>query len=476
MDVVFVIFGATGDLAKKRIFPALYKLSTQNLLPKKFKIIASARSQYSSEQFREYLKNNLKIDIVADFENFAKSVDYLVADVTENHNLPDIKKSLDEFKKSVGSHVQVIYYLAISPTIFEQALENIGKHKLNLDASRIIIEKPFGHDLKSAQNINRELSKFFGENQIYRIDHYLGKETVQNLFVFRFGNEIFEPIWNSKYIDHVQITAAEFIGVEKRGEFYDKTGALRDITQNHLLQLLALTAMQEPTAFTPQAIDQKKIEIIKSIKRLTETEVKKTTVRAQYEGYRQEEKINPKSQTESYALIKLELDHPKWQGVPFYLRTGKKLTGQVTSVILQLKETGHKVLENFWKKPLPNHITLQIQPTGGIGIRVVAKKPGLATELEPIDMEYCYKVDDHQLEAYERLLVDVTLGDQTLFMSQQLIEEAWKVIDPIEKAWVKNSVPLETYKPGTWGPDASDKLLKTDGREFLAPLLTICKI
>jgi len=483
-SAVFVIFGATGDLSKKRIFPALFKLFKNKLLPEKFKVLACARTKFSSEQFRSYLFENIVIKEKDGFDNFGKIVDYLSLDVAKDINLSHLTKAIDIFENEIETCPQRIFYMAVSPSILKDSFENFGKNNLHIGCTkhmnkpRVIIEKPFGSDLKSAQELNLILRKYFNDDQIYRIDHYLGKETVQNIFAFRFANEIFEPVWNNKYIDHVQITTAEYIGVEKRGEFYDRTGALRDIVQNHLLQLLSLITMEQPQNFRAQSINEKKLEIIKSIKKLSGDETQNSTVRGQYEGYLREEKINPKSQTESYALIKLAIENERWQGVPFYLRTGKKLTGKVTSIIIQFKEKGHKLFENFWESPLPNHITIQIQPNEGIGIRLAAKKPGLESSLEPVDMEFCYKTsfDTPQPEAYERLLLDVILADQSLFLSQEIVEESWKIIDPIENVWQVGKPKLATYKVGTWGPEEANDLIEKDGRKWLQPLLTICKI
>lgn len=491
---VFVIFGATGNLARKRIFPALFALSKQNLLPQNFKVIAAARTPHTTEEFRKSLPDALELEVKTDlpdltssirnqagWEEFAKQIDYLSLDVAEDKNLGELKKLLDYFEKETGACAQRIFYMAIAPDIFESAVENLGKNNLHQNCThgkspRVIVEKPFGKSLLSARTLSATLSKYFQENQIYRIDHYLGKETVQNIFAFRFANEIFEPIWSNEFIDSVQITTAERIGVATRGEFYEKTGALRDILQNHLIQLMTLVTMDAPQNFQAGEINKKKLQIVKSIKKLSAEEIKTHTVRGQYEGYRQEEKVDPNSSTETYTLAKLFIENPRWQNVPFYLRTGKKLEGKVTSIIVQFKEKGHSLFRD--QKTFPNHITIQIQPNEGIGVQLAAKKPGLAMELEPVDMEFCYKTsfDTPQPEAYERLLMDVMLGDQSLFMSEELIEEAWKIIDPIEEAWAKNLVPLSTYKPGGWGPKEADQLIEKDGRKWLAPILTICRI
>lgn len=482
--LVLVIFGATGDLAKKRIFPALFKLFSAELLPSKFKIICAARTKYSNQDFQNYVQENLSAESSAILDEFTNSIEYLPVDVAEDKNLSNIKAAIENFEKETQSCPQTIYYMAIAPGIFAKAIENLGIEGLNISCrehnakSRIIVEKPFGSSLESALTLKLLLEKFFSEDQVYRIDHYLGKETVQNILAFRFGNEIFEPTWNNQYIDHIQIITSEHVGVENRGEFYDKSGALRDIMQNHLLQLLSIITMEEPQQFNAKEINNRKMAVLKDVKRLSPEEAAAATVRGQYKGYLEEPKINPQSQTETYALIKLEVDNPRWRGVPVYLRTGKKLTGKVTSIIIQFKDTKHQLFSDLTLKPTPNHITLQIQPNEGIGIRLVAKKPGLDTSIEPVDMEFCYKTsfDAPQPEAYERLIMDVILGDQSLFIAQDVIEECWRIIDPIEDAWQTGKVPLAKYEPGTWGPKEADELIEKDGRQWLTPFLTICKI
>ena len=484
LATAFIIFGATGELSQTRLFPALYELFREDYLPQNFKIIASARSKLTTGQFRDLLKERVEPSIQKAWDNFANRIEYMSADVEQNINLSKIETALNTYEQEVGVCAKRVFYMAISPTIYEKSIENLGINKLNLgckmhtNRARIIIEKPFGHDLTTAKSLNLKLAQYFVEDQIYRIDHYLGKETVQNIFAFRFGNELFEPIWNNKFVDSVQITAAEYVGVEKRGDYYDQAGALRDVTQNHLLQLIALVAMDTPQSFNAQMVRSKKLETIKAIRKMKKEEIISSTVRAQYEGYKKEEKVNDNSLTETYAYTKFHIDNPRWQGVPFYVRTGKRLTGKVTSIIFEFKERGHLVFENFWDKKMPNHITLQIQPNEGIGIRLVAKKPGLETQLEPVDMEFCYKTSfgSHQPDAYERLLLDVILGDQTLFIDQETIEESWKIIDPIIEVWQSNKVKLATYPQGSWGPEEVEKLIQKDGRTWLAPLLTICKI
>lgn len=478
----FVIFGATGDLATKKIFPSLFKLFCANLLPKEFKIVATARSPFTTDQFTQLLKETQQIDDKEKWTSFIKTIKYLPSDIEKKIGLEEIKQQLEALEKETKVCAQRIFYMAISPFIYEYAFDTLGEFKFNLGCqvhskkARIVIEKPFGYNYESSQILNTKLNSYFTEEQIYRIDHFLGKETVQNIFAFRFANEILEPIWNNKYIDHVQITLAEHLGVERRGEYYDQAGALRDTIQNHLLQLLCIVTMEQPKKFDQASIREKKIEILKKIRRLSEKDVKTNTVRGQYEGYLQEDKVDPKSQSETFALVKLFIDNKRWKGVPFYLRTGKKLTGKVTSIILSLKENDHPLFSNFTKESIGNHITLQIQPNEGIGLHLAAKKPGLTTHLEPVDMEFCYKTsfDSPQPDAYERLLMDIIQGDQTLFLGQ--IGESWKIIDSIRNAWDKNLAPLTTYKQGSWGPKEADDLITADKRNWLAPLLTICKI
>lgn len=478
---IFVIFGATGDLSRKKIFPSFFELFKNKLLPDRFKIIAAARSPFTTSQFLEILKAT--IDTKSNnWSDFAKLVEYFPCDVERDINLDKLNDKLTGFEKEINQCTQRVFYMAISPFIYETAFELIGKHNLHLGCTnhskktRIVVEKPFGYNFESAQVLHQKLSSYFDESQIFRIDHFLGKETVQNIFAFRFANEIFEPIWNSKYIDNIQITSAEYVGVERRGEYYDKSGALRDVVQNHLLQLLCIATMEEPNKFEQQAIREKKLAILKSIKRLTPEQVQSATIRAQYENYLKEEKVDPESTTETYAMVKLEIENERWHGVPIYLRTGKKLTGKVTSIIFSFKENIHALYQGVQKEAMPNSITIQIQPNEGIGIRIIAKKPGLTTELEPVDMEFCYKrsFDKPQPDAYERLLLDIIAGDQTLFLGQ--VGESWKIIDPIRQVWDSNRPKLTTYKPGSWGPKEADKLIRRDKRQWLAPLLTICKI
>ncbi len=482
LTTVFIIFGATGDLSRKKIFPSFFKLYQSNLLPKKIKIIAAARSLHSTESFAEILKETTKIENKKDWENFTKTIEYFSCDIDQNVNLDSLNQRLESLEGGMGNCPKRIFYMAVSPTIYENAFENLARNKLNLgctvhnNPSRIVTEKPFGYDFKSAQRLNVTLNKYFSEEQIFRIDHFLGKGTVQNILALRFANEIFEPIWNNEFVDHVQITFMERAGIEKRGAFYDKIGALRDVVQNHIFQLLALITMEEPKKLDHINFREKRVKIIKNIKKMTKEEIINSTVRGQYEDYRQEENVNRSSRTETFAALRLYIDSQRWQNVPFYIRTGKKLAGDVTSIILSFKEKGHKIFKNFWDQPIPNHINIQIKPTEGIGIRLAVKKPGLAQELEPVDMEFCYKdsFDQPNPDAYEQLLMDIMIGDRTLFLGK--VGYSWKVIDPIEEIWASGKPKLAIYKAGSWGPKEADDLIERDGRRWLSPILTICKI
>lgn len=479
---IFVIFGATGDLARKKIFPSFFELYKNKLLPNKFKIIAAARSPFTTDQFLDILKDTIVNPVDNSWSDFSKLIEYINSDLEQDIGLDKLSARLEDIESEFNSCTQRIFYLSVSPYIYGSAIDTLGRHNLELGCtthdkkSRIVIEKPLGNNFESAQELQKKLGQYYQEEQIFRIDHILGKETVQNIFAFRFANEIFEPIWNNKYIDNIQITFSEHIGVEKRGEYYDRAGALRDIVQNHLLQLLAIATMEEPTNFSQMSIRQKKVELLQSIKKLSPQEVQKSTVRAQYDNYLTEDKIDPKSKTETYAMVKLEIENERWRGVPIYMRTGKKLAGKVTSIIFSFKEKIHDIYKNVQTQQLPNHITIQIQPNEGIGIHIVVKKPGLTTELETADMEFCYKrsFNTPQPDAYERLLMDIIAGDQTLFLGP--VGESWKIIDPIRQAWDSDNPKLAKYKSGSWGPKEADDLIKKDGRKWLAPLLTICKI
>ncbi len=496
---VMVIFGGTGNLTNAKLIPALYHLESANLLPANFNIIGVSRGKLTGEKYRANLFESLKkysrtlVD-KANWKKFSQKISYFRAEFTDKDALKYLSKELDDIETEWKICFSRILYLAVAPSFFSVIFDQIKKFSLNLGCAkhgkpaRIIIEKPFGRDLNSAQELNAKLSEIFEEEQIYRIDHYLGKETVQNILVFRFGNEIFEPILNNEFVDHIQITAAETVGVEGRGEFYEESGALRDVVQNHLLQVLAVVTMNEPKKFNADSIREEKYQILKSLRFIEPNDVKKLIVRGQYGpgeingekalGYRQEDEVNLNSRTETFVALKTFIDNDCWKGVPIYLKTGKRLSKKVTSVTIQFKETGHRLFEKLSKKPEANLLTFQLQPDEGVAVRLVAKKPGLQTELQGVDMEFCYSsaFREAQPEAYERLLLDVTAGDQTLFPHINEVEESWRFIDKILEGWEKFPTPkFPNYESGSWGPKEADELIEKDGRSWLAHQLSVCQ-
>jgi glucose-6-phosphate 1-dehydrogenase len=497
---VMVIFGGTGNLTTTKLIPALYQLEVSNLLPDNFKVVSVARKKLTSEEYRKSLlesltKHSRSVIDEPTWKKFSEKIDFLCADFNDEVALKDLSGILDELEEEWQICFNRIFYLAVAPSFFPVVFDRLKKYRLNegcakdSNPARIIIEKPFGKDLKTAQELNTKLSAIFKEEQIYRIDHYLGKETVQNILTFRFGNEIFEPILNNKFVDHIQIIMAEELGVEGRGEFYEEAGALRDVVQNHLLQVLALITMDEPKEFSAESIRREKYEILKSIRFIEPREVDKLTIRGQYgpgkidgekvPSYRQENEVDKDSPTETFVALKTFIDNDCWKGVPIYIKTGKRLNKKVTSMTIQFKEAGHRLFEKFANKPEANLLTFQLQPDEGVAVRFVAKKPGFVKDLQDVDMEFCYNsaFQEQLPEAYERLLIDVMNGDQTLFPHINEVEESWRFVDKILDGWKKSSPPkFPNYEAGTWGPKESDELVERDGRSWLAHQLSVCQI
>jgi glucose-6-phosphate 1-dehydrogenase len=379
---------------------------------------------------------------------------------------------LDQEQGTAGNY---LYYLAVPPSLFDGYVRQLGEVGLLREEEgrwrRVIIEKPFGHDLESARVLNRQIREALSERQIYRIDHYLGKETVQNIMAFRFANGIFEPIWNRRYVDHVQITVAEDIGVEERGAFYEKIGALRDVAQNHLMQLLTLVGMEPPVAWDATAIRDEKVQVLRAVRRWPPSDCGEIAVRGQYEGYRNEHNVDPNSSTETFVAMKLLIDNWRWADVPFYLRTGKKLASKVTEIAIQFKEVPHLLFAKTAVEEIdPNVLVIRIQPNEGISLTFGTKVPGQDIMVRTVDMEFDYEQDfgSGTPEAYERLLLDCMLGDATLFLRADEIEQAWEIVDPIRKHWSQGGRP-GFYKPGTWGPRAADEILSRDGRTWRDP-------
>jgi glucose-6-phosphate 1-dehydrogenase len=486
---IVVLFGATGDLAGRKVFPALYQLWRTNHLPHEFVIVGSGRKPYGDAEFRvvvhhaleSHSRMPLEPDIVA---TFLERVVYHAADFADDAAFDELTVRLDELDATNGTRGNRLFYLATQPSAFPRVIGQLGRcgldHELHEGGwRRVVVEKPFGRDLDSAIRLNREIGKVFREPQVYRIDHYLGKETVRNLLVFRFGNGIFEPIWNRRYVDHVQITVAESIGIENRGAFYEETGASRDVLQNHLLQLVSLVAMEPPATFDPDALRDEKVKVIRAIAPLERDELRRQLVRGQYAkgwvaaepvpGYREEPEVDPASETETFVAARLSVDDWRWSGVPFYVRTGKRLPKRATEIAVQFREVPHRLFRDVATNPEPNLLAIRIQPDEGIILRFGSKVPGLGLEVRSVTMDFTYgsafSVDSP--DAYETLILDALLGDASLFTRADEVEEAWRVVTPMIDAWASMPPPeFPNYEAGTWGPEAADDLITREGRRW----------
>ncbi len=487
---VVVLFGATGDLAHRKVVPALYQLWRTNLLPHEFVLLGVARRPYDDETFRSELRGAaekysrvLPIDEAA-WRTFSERISYQQLDFEDPGGFDALAHRVDDLDKERGTRGNRIYYLATHPSAFSVIVAQLGRVGLDHEVQgggwrRVVIEKPFGHDLESAHRLNKEVARVFRESQVYRIDHYLGKETVRNLLVFRFANGIFEPIWNRRHIDHVQITVAETIGVENRGAFYVETGASRDVLQNHLLQLMSLVAMEPPATFEADPLRDEKVKVLRAIAEKSREEIETEVVRGQYSpgwvaaqqvpGYRDEAEVDPNSETETYVAARLFVDDWRWSGVPFYLRTGKRLPKRATEIAIQFKEVPHRLFRDTGTDPEPNLLAMRIQPDEGIMLRFGAKIPGLGIDVRSVTMDFAYgaafAVDSP--DAYETLILDALLGDASLFTRADEVEEAWGIVDPLIDAWADGPPPeFPNYEAGTWGPLEADELLARDGRRW----------
>ena len=492
-----VIFGASGDLAQRKLLPALYEMAREKLLDEKTYVVGYSRSPMTDEQYRkvarEAVQKHARTKPVDEalWKRIEERIYYTQADYGSAEDQARVGATLGRLDKKFGCPENRLFYLSTPPETFDDIITRLGERELIEKGKaagpdeaccwhRIIIEKPFGRDLASAKHLNTLLHKYFTESQVFRIDHYLGKETVQNLMVMRFANSILEPIWNHKYVDHVQITVSETLGVGTRGGYYDQSGAVRDMVQNHMLQLMALVAMEPPAALDAVSIRDEKVKVFKSIRPVRPEQVEQYAVRGRYsageangqktEGYRKEKGVPGDSRTETFAALKLYVDNWRWSGTPFYLRTGKFLPEKLSEVAVRFRSPPLTLFQKQCESPVyPNDLVIRVQPDEGISWRLNGKVPGWGMNIKSVALEYLYKTAFNQEppEAYERLIFDAMTGDQTLFIRGDEAEAAWAVIDPIEKGWVKSKTEPHEYAPGTWGPKRANELIEHDGRRWL---------
>ena len=477
---VLVIFGASGDLTKRKLLPAIYSLALRRLLPENFAVVGVARTEENDEEFRERMKEAVQQFSRDEFrqdvwDTLAQSMHYVAtefADDAGEDRLVTLLNSLDQERGTEGNRV---YYLAIPPSAIGELIQEIGERRKAEGWTRLIVEKPFGSDRESAHQLNDLIHQYFDESEIFRIDHYLGKETVQNMLALRFANGIFEPIWNRQFVDHVQITVAESIGIENRAQFYEQAGAVRDIFQNHMLQLLALTAMEPPIDFTADSVRNEKVKVLRSL----HTPGPKNVVRGQYgrgfvegeevAGYREEPGVAPDSTTDTFVAAKLYVDNWRWADTPFYLRAGKRLPRRETTIAIQFKRAPHPPFEELAAEALrPNVLLVHVQPDEGVSLAIGAKVPGAGMTLRTVHMDFLYggAFRTGLPEAYERLILDTLLGDATLFTRADEVDEQWALVDAIVAAWRRDRPAFPNYEAGTWGPPSADELLKRDGRSW----------
>ncbi|MDE3111946.1 MAG: glucose-6-phosphate dehydrogenase [Chloroflexota bacterium] len=484
-----VIFGGTGDLASRKLLPALYDLARQRLLPQAFCVVGVGRADMTDAGYRQHLH-----DAVAEhsrsrpidedvWSSFAERLFYV--SVKEDQGYDDLKRRLADLDGELGTDGDRLFYLATPPAAYASIVRSLGRHELAHNGtswSRIVVEKPFGRDLESARSLSQALHEVFAEDEIFRIDHYLGKETVQNILVLRYANSIFEPVWNRRYVDHVQITVAESLGVEERTEYYDRAGAMRDVVQNHLLQLFALVAMEPPAAFDANAVRDEKVKALRAIRKTTTADVGDRAVRGQYAagfiegepvtGYHDLAEVPPESHTETFVALKLFVDNWRWEGTPFYLRHGKRLPKRSTEIAIRFRSVPHQLFSEEQREGLePNTLVLRIQPEEGISLKFGAKVPVQGVRIRSVAMDFVYGASFlvDAPDAYETLLLDALRGDATLFTRQDEVEEQWRLVDPILEAWRAAPDAPPSYAAGSWGPTEADAFIERDGRRWRQP-------
>ena len=484
-DHTIILYGASGDLARRKLLPGLFHLERAGLMPERYRIVGTSRRGGTDDDFRAIARD--AIGDGADEDAWERFAGRLAFSAFRTDEPAPLREAVERGEEDLGDEPRRLHYLSIPPGAFGELVTALGESGL-ADRSRVVLEKPFGVDLDTAQALNRDVHETLDERQIYRIDHYLGKETVQNLLVFRFANGIFEPIWNNRFVDHVQITGAESIGVEARGGYFEQAGSMRDMVQNHLLQVLSLFAMEPPVAFDPDAVRDEKLKVLKALRYIPASDFEQYVVRAQYaagssggqavRGYREEPNVSPTSTTETFVALKLFIDSWRWAGVPFYLRSGKRLPKRVTEIAVFFKEAPHLLFGRRGESIRPNVLAIRIQPDEGIALNFGSKLPGPAMEIAPVSMEFRYgsSFGVEPPEAYERLLLDCLLGDMTLFTRADEVEASWAWVSRIHRRWAEDAAQQESgravlpsYPAGSWGPAAAEKLMTADGRAWRLP-------
>ena len=477
---VLTIFGASGDLTRRKLFPALYSLAYRRLLPESFGVVGAARTEMTDDEFRarmeeavrEFGRDTFREDV---WEGLAANIRYVPLDFPDDAGEDQVSACLGSLDEEIGARGNRVHYLAVPPGAMSTLIREIGERRNSKGWMRVIVEKPFGRDLASARELDTCIHEFFSEDEVFRIDHYLGKETVQNMLALRFANGIFEPIWNRQFVDHVEITVAESIGIEGRAAFYEEAGAIRDIFQNHLLQLLAVTAMEPPIDFTSESVRNEKVKVLRAM----HTPAPKNVVRGQYgrgyvdgeevPGYREEEGVDPESMTETYVAAKLYVDNWRWADTPFYVRAGKRMPRRETTVAIQFERAPHPPFAELAGEGLrPNRLVVHVQPNEGVALEIGAKVPGQGMAIRTVHMDFLYggSFRTGLPEAYERLILDAILGDATLFTRTDEVEEQWSLVDTIVAGWSRDHPAFPNYAAGTWGPPAANELLARDGRAW----------